>query len=75
LIFIIFDIYRLLFENYAYEDKPALIMELGVQTVQQFCVTALDNPHPHVHEGKILWILKQMLLGLMEVHEKGKKHC
>jgi hypothetical protein len=52
-------------------DKPALIMELGVQNVLEFCAKAfLDSQNEH--GGKLLWILKQMLLGLEEVHKKGK---
>jgi hypothetical protein len=45
-------------------------MELGTQTVQDFCASAFLKKE-NAHEDKFRLILKQMLLGLQELHEKG----
>jgi hypothetical protein len=66
--------YSLLYADGHGNEKIAILMELGGMSLSGYARLVMGNAD--IDESKFLWIVKQMLLGLNEVHSAGqyKRH-
>jgi hypothetical protein len=62
--------FSVLYEDGNGMEKIAILMELGGTNLRQYASELMSNAD--INESKFLWIVKQMLLGLNEVHSAGQ---
>jgi hypothetical protein len=63
-------IFSVLYEDGHGMDKIAILMEIGGSSLRTYASEMMGNTD--INENKFLWIVKQMLMGLNEVHHAGQ---